>query len=642
MIVVHAITILTLSATACVENMPGTEAGTGYTGCTSKTRSGKKCLPWAENREDGVFKGDRYCRNPGGRRRIWCRIKQKPGWEYCDPIVQCSNETDPCPVPDQCYWPVCHQSGKCTTEALPAGTFCDDGNSSTIHDVCNENGVCAGVDPCEGKVCTRINWCHEEGVCVNGYCTEPKLPNGTPCSTGIGMSDEHCQDGMCVGSVACGDEVYNSSACIIFDPDAECTDDGPIQIITHRESCTDSNPETIDTCSEDGICVSKCKGRKSGCGIKLSLNDGHCSGDDACEGDLVCAGEGSCARIWAFKASKWPKTNDYSWDTQDRCCVPNDHCSEVSCEGKCGDSSPFSPTCTCSCNANCKDKFDCCPDYEAKCFDHKFRTDCTCAAPDNESPTNCDLYSVQPCGCSCHLHTCVKEGNCCYDAAEICSQLNYPTYPAADCSCSTDQCAMGNDCGCICDIRCSRCQFEDADRNSEVCDRCCNVEDVCSFEEEPPPGFLPRNVEGCSCRGNDNKCVASWFAECGACACDHLCLIHGDCCKDKPFHCGGAQFLANCTCEGSCGDDLAPCLGCSCAPSCELDGTCCPDYTDFCNQKHVIIPLTPSERLSRRKKLVSRYNNNGYIYLASLAAIGFFFHFHRRTIIRKFFGKSNK
>ena len=616
------LSLTTSILTTCIENIPTNMEGVGYIGCTNRSASGAVCLPWSENREDGVIKGESYCRNPGGRRRMWCRIEENPGWEYCDPIVTCEQSEGACPM-EQCRWPYCDNDGLCDQFIVADGTLCDDKNSSTIHDICME-GVCSGVDPCEGKSCLAKNWCHFEGTCVDGYCTERRKPDGTICTTGAGMDNEHCESGMCVGSVTCNEETFNSTDCTYY-VEEECIDDIPSSA-NHTDVCTDNNPQTTDRCS-GGICVSMCNGRNNGCEKTLGVNDGNCD-DDTCAEGLICGAKGSCARLYSgFKSNLWPRNNEYSWDREDRCCVPDNHCGEETCEGNCGNNQPFSG-CTCSCNVNCKDQFNCCPDYEQKCYAHRFDTSCSCKE-------KCAEHSVQPCGCSCNPRTCVKEGNCCSDATELCDAIGFELYPTSNCTCG--ECGSGNDCGCICDIRCNRCQFHDLSRNSDVCDRCCDVEDKCSF-------VLPDvDVSGCTCQGKDTKCVASGFAACGTCACDDLCLIFDDCCPDKFFNCQGDPDIRKCTCKDQCGNDLAECRGCSCHSSCEGDSTCCPDYTDFCNEKHVIIPLTPTEKKNRRRAIIARGNSdNSAAYLTSIAAIAFFLYFHRRNIQRRLFGKSNK
>ena len=77
-----------------VERLSGTN-GNGYRGRQSKTKSGKKCGPWAmsgtHTKEKFARSGmeGNYCRNPDFKTKntIWCFTDFKTKkWEYCNPI----------------------------------------------------------------------------------------------------------------------------------------------------------------------------------------------------------------------------------------------------------------------------------------------------------------------------------------------------------------------------------------------------------------------------------------------------------------------------------------------------------------------------------------------------------------------------
>jgi hypothetical protein len=79
---------------------------------------------------------------------------------------------------------------------------CDDGNACTSGDSC-QAGECRGVP----VVCTALDQCHAAGVCdpATGQCTNPALPNLTPCNDGnSSTSSDHCWNGVCAG-LACQD-----------------------------------------------------------------------------------------------------------------------------------------------------------------------------------------------------------------------------------------------------------------------------------------------------------------------------------------------------------------------------------------------------------------------------------------------------
>lgn len=73
--------------------------GSGYRGRQNRSRSGKKCTPWADSvthtpkqyPHSGLESN--FCRNPvpnEGAKTIWCFIEggtPRKFWEYCDPVV---------------------------------------------------------------------------------------------------------------------------------------------------------------------------------------------------------------------------------------------------------------------------------------------------------------------------------------------------------------------------------------------------------------------------------------------------------------------------------------------------------------------------------------------------------------------------
>eukprot|EP00756_Hemistasia_phaeocysticola_P006747 Hpha_TRINITY_DN13981_c0_g1::TRINITY_DN13981_c0_g1_i4::g.35933::m.35933 len=64
----------------------------------------------------------------------------------------------------------------------------------------------APPDPCDGVVCTARSQCHQAGVCVagTGVCSEPTVPDGTPCDDGIASTlNDTCEQGACTGGVPC-------------------------------------------------------------------------------------------------------------------------------------------------------------------------------------------------------------------------------------------------------------------------------------------------------------------------------------------------------------------------------------------------------------------------------------------------------
>jgi hypothetical protein len=151
----------------------------------------------------------------------------------------CQTQNITCPGETQCKLAgVCFQ-GICSAEGKASGTSCDDGNPDTgtwwlcracvpfLYENCALNlssstevstrlnhfafsllglpsplptdddvcldGFCAGVDPCDGIVCTPISQCHQTGVCSDGICSTPVRVDGSICD-----DDDRCGAGRVV------------------------------------------------------------------------------------------------------------------------------------------------------------------------------------------------------------------------------------------------------------------------------------------------------------------------------------------------------------------------------------------------------------------------------------------------------------
>ena len=87
-------------------------------------------------------------------------------------------------------------NGACSYALLGAGTACNDGNSCTHSDTCNDSGACVGT----AITCNSPpSQCHGAGSCSNGSCVYPARPSGSACYDG-----NSCTSGdYCNGSGAC-------------------------------------------------------------------------------------------------------------------------------------------------------------------------------------------------------------------------------------------------------------------------------------------------------------------------------------------------------------------------------------------------------------------------------------------------------
>jgi hypothetical protein len=184
----------------------------------------------------------------------------------CAGVDHCINVT--CPLPAQCHTAVCdHATGLCSNPIQTNGTACNDGNSSTVGDVCNK-GVCAGVDHCIGVTCPSPAQCHTAGVCDHstGLCSNPNQADGTACNDGdANTAVDVCTKGVCAGVDHCKGVI-----CAALD---QCHVVGTCD---HATGC--SNPTQADgTVCDDGI----------ECTTGDVCTAGTCAGTSVC-GALTC------------------------------------------------------------------------------------------------------------------------------------------------------------------------------------------------------------------------------------------------------------------------------------------------------------------------------------------------------------------
>ena len=125
----------------------------------------------------------------------------------------CAGGTKDCSAStDTCNTGVCDPaSGDCLAEALQDGTACDDVSACTDDDTCLA-GVCAGTE----KDCSTFDDICTQGVCepLSGLCQAENLPDGSPCDDGdTCTAQDACQEGECVpGLDTCDPSGCNCSA----------------------------------------------------------------------------------------------------------------------------------------------------------------------------------------------------------------------------------------------------------------------------------------------------------------------------------------------------------------------------------------------------------------------------------------------
>lgn len=187
----------------CVGN--GCQAGTapscgGETACTvSSCDATLGCL--TQSKGDGTSCDDGNPTTTADRCTAGvCTGTPEPsggGGPACD--VAACEDGDPCTTNS------CSQ-GACVSEPAPNGTACDDGDATTVADMCTA-GACSGtpdvVGPpvCGGLTCDDANACTAD-ACTESGCTHMALADGTSCDDGDRRTrTDRCTAGVCAGIV---------------------------------------------------------------------------------------------------------------------------------------------------------------------------------------------------------------------------------------------------------------------------------------------------------------------------------------------------------------------------------------------------------------------------------------------------------
>eukprot|EP01064_Diplonema_japonicum_P012020 TRINITY_DN1949_c0_g1_i1.p1 TRINITY_DN1949_c0_g1~~TRINITY_DN1949_c0_g1_i1.p1 ORF type:complete len:1625 (+),score=364.10 TRINITY_DN1949_c0_g1_i1:72-4946(+) len=150
---------------------------------------------------------------------------------------------------------VCNTAtGTCTNPSLPNGTPCSDSNPLTFNDVCL-NGVCTGTSlACPGG-CTPSSSCHT-ATCSTGTCINSAKPDGTSCGASM-----VCTNGVCQSGTSCPNGCPAASSC-------------------HTGVCT------------NGVCGNTVKQDGTVCGTNMVCSSGVCQSGTSCP--TACPAASSC------------------------------------------------------------------------------------------------------------------------------------------------------------------------------------------------------------------------------------------------------------------------------------------------------------------------------------------------------------
>ncbi len=290
------------------------------------------------------------------------------GGTVCDgagACVECNNATQ-CSGANQCEQDVCNANA-CGTQALGAGTGCNDGQFCTATDECNGMGSCVGFgSPCpgpdgdsncsescnegtnscdaddpalsgceDGLFCTAGDTCDGAGTCQGGGAACPGPDGDGDCSESCDEGADNCNaddppgttctDGLFCTSV---DQCNASGTCVgAGDPCPGADGDGDCSEACNEffNTCTSNDPNgsgcddgqfctQTDTCS-NGSCIGAgdpCTGPDGDGNCAESCDEGtnSCGGNDpvgsACDDGLFCTDNDTCNSVGACTGSGNP------------------------------------------------------------------------------------------------------------------------------------------------------------------------------------------------------------------------------------------------------------------------------------------------------------------------------------------------
>jgi hypothetical protein len=236
-----------------------------------------------------------------------------------------------CTALDECHGVgVCNPLTGCTNPSLPDGTPCNDGSACTTGEACHA-GACG--QPTTTVACTASDQCHKAGVCdpATGNCSNPQKPDGTACDDGLACTSlDECQAGVCTpGSSAC--QCATDADCHPMD---QCHVAGTCDPTTR----TCSNPAVSDgtVCNDGSACTTGETCQAGVCGAPTSTVT--CTAQDQCHDPGTCdPATGACSN---------PVSPEGTSCDDGRACTTGDACHAGAC-------TPLVNTCACNSDADC-------------------------------------------------------------------------------------------------------------------------------------------------------------------------------------------------------------------------------------------------------------------------------------------------
>ncbi|HYC56002.1 MAG TPA: hypothetical protein VEL28_13790 [Candidatus Binatia bacterium] len=300
------------------------------------------------------------------------------GGEECDPGGGLFIEGDPaqgaCTNGSRCFY--AFSCCKFNCQFVGQGAECNDNDSCTSPDLCNQVGVCVGTgNSVNGTPCDDGLFCNGTETCTSGVCGSPSGdpcpgtecnncqegtdscldPQGSACGSQTGCIAGQCDGaGTCIGELIsgpCDDGIYcngtdtcSGGACSVHSGDP-CTGGG---------ECADACQEPTDSCND--VAGTPCTADGNSCTDDVCNGSGAChnpANSSPCDDGLFCNGADTCAG-GSCSLHFGDPCPDGVGCTLDACDEGADSCSNTPDDGACADSLFCNGTETCDAVLDCQ------------------------------------------------------------------------------------------------------------------------------------------------------------------------------------------------------------------------------------------------------------------------------------------------
>jgi hypothetical protein len=362
----------------------------------------------------------------------------------CAGVVKtCDDDLGPClravhdPVTDECM-----------VEPADDDTPCDDDDACTQLDSC-QAGECVGSEP---KTCAATDECHLDGECnpETGECSDVVAEDGAPCDDGqTCTTDDACQDGGCQGTAVSCDDGLGCSIDSCDEASGACVADMKACSCVVDADCDDGNAcNGQETCGEaDKLCQRGtpvvCAPSGDACLKSVCVPEtGECSAEPVVDG-TVCDDANACTSRDTCQAGACVGADAVVCTALSQCHVPGvcdkitGACSnpEKPKDSSCNDGNACTVTDTCQAGACVGSAQVSCAPLD-QCHDAGVCATATgiCSKPVKQNGVKCDDGDLCTSGDACQNGACTPASQVVCSAADSC-------HTAGACDAKTGKCS---------------------------------------------------------------------------------------------------------------------------------------------------------------------------------------------------------